>query len=74
MLSGAVGSVGVVVVDVVGDESFELALVPGDGAVEQFAAYRWGYVPFDTHPDDYGYHDPEAFVGQREAVPNCDIS
>ena len=30
--------VGVVVVDVVGDESFELVLVPDEGAVEEFAA------------------------------------
>ena len=27
-------------VDVVDDESLELALVPGDGAVEEFSAYR----------------------------------
>ena len=38
MIEGAVRSVGVVGVDVVGGESFELALVPDDGAVEQFAA------------------------------------
>ena len=31
------GPVGVVVVDVVVDEAFELALVPDDGAVEQLA-------------------------------------
>ncbi len=32
------GAVGVVVVDVVDDESFELVLVPDDGAVEELAA------------------------------------
>ena len=32
------GSVGVVVVDVVDDEVFELALVPDDGAVEEVSA------------------------------------
>ena len=38
LIEGAVRPVGVVVVDVVGDESFELVLVPDDGAVEEFAA------------------------------------
>ena len=33
------GPMVVVVVDVVDDEPFELALVPDDGVVEQFAAY-----------------------------------
>jgi hypothetical protein len=37
-LEGAVWSVGVVVVDVVNDESFELMLVPDDGGVEKLAA------------------------------------
>ena len=32
------GAVGVVVVDVVDDEVFELSLVPDDGAVEELAA------------------------------------
>ena len=38
LIEGAVRPVGVVVVDVVGDEAFELSLVPDDGAVEQLAA------------------------------------
>jgi len=33
-----VGSVSVVVLDVVDDEALELALVPDDGAVEEFSA------------------------------------
>jgi hypothetical protein len=33
-----VGSVSVVVIDVVNDEPFELSLVPDDGAVEELAA------------------------------------
>jgi len=37
-LSELWGPVGVVVLDVVGDESFELRLVPDDRAVEEFAA------------------------------------
>jgi hypothetical protein len=38
LVEGAVWPVGVVVVDVVDDETFELMLVPDDGAVEQLAA------------------------------------
>ena len=38
LMEGAVGTVAVVVVDVVDDEPLELALVPDDGAVEQFSA------------------------------------
>ena len=37
MIEGAVRPVGVVVVDVVDDEAFELRLVPDDGAVEELA-------------------------------------
>lgn len=36
---------------------------------------QWGYIDFGStpsHPNDYGYHDPEAFIGQREAVPICE--
>ena len=40
MVEGLVGSVGVVVIDVAGDESLELVLVPDDGAVEELAADR----------------------------------
>jgi hypothetical protein len=40
LVEGAVWPVGVVVVDVVDDEAFELMLVPDDGAVEEFAAQR----------------------------------
>ena len=40
LFEGAVGSVLVVVRDVVGDEAFELLAVPDDGAVEEFAADR----------------------------------
>jgi hypothetical protein len=38
LVEGAVRSVSVVVVDVVGDEAFELVLVPDDGPVQEFAA------------------------------------
>jgi hypothetical protein len=38
LAEGSVGPVGVVVVDVVDDEAFELTLVPDDGAVEELAA------------------------------------
>jgi hypothetical protein len=38
LVEGAVWPVGVVVVDVVDDEAFELMLVPDDGAVEELAA------------------------------------
>jgi hypothetical protein len=40
LLEGTVRPMGGVVPDVVDDEPFELGLVPGDGAVEEFAAYR----------------------------------
>ena len=39
LVEGAVGPVLVVVVDVLGDQSFELSAVPDDGAVEELAAY-----------------------------------
>ncbi len=39
LVKGAMGPVFVVVLDVVDDEPFELAVVPDDGAVEEFAAY-----------------------------------
>ena len=38
LVEGAVGSVFVVVGDVVGDDAFELPAVPDEAAVEQFAA------------------------------------
>ena len=38
LIERAVGPVGVVVVDVVGDEVFELALVPDDGAVKKLSS------------------------------------
>lgn len=38
LVEGTVRSVGVVVGDVVGDEAFELSLVPNDGAVEELAS------------------------------------
>jgi hypothetical protein len=39
LIESTVGPVGVVVVDVVHDESFELVLVPDDGAVEELASH-----------------------------------
>lgn len=38
LVEGAVGAVGVVVVDVVGEEAAELAFVPDEGAVEELVA------------------------------------
>ncbi len=38
LVEGSVGAVGVVVVEVVDDESVELALVPDEGAVDELAA------------------------------------
>ena len=46
MVEGTVWPVGVVVVDVVGDESFELALVPDDGAIKKWLyAAKLGWRP-----------------------------
>ena len=39
LAEAAVGSVGVVVLDVLGEELFELSAVPDEGAVAEFAAY-----------------------------------
>ena len=68
------GPVGVVVVDVVGDESFELALVPDDGAVEELAAQgadpAFGERVRDRRPDR-GLEDLEAF-GAEDLVEGVD--
>ena len=61
------GAVGVVVVEVVDDESMELALVPDDGAVEELAAqgadptFREGVGHWCAHG---GLEDPETFGGE----------
>ena len=41
LVESAVGAVGDVVIDVVGDQALELLLVPDDGPVEEFSAYRF---------------------------------
>ena len=62
-----VGAVGVVVVEVVGDEAVELSLVPVEGAVEELAAQ--GADP--TFGEGVGHwcalgglEDPETFGGE----------
>jgi len=69
-----VRSVGVVVVDVVGDESFELSLVPDDGAVGQFATQSsdpaLGERVGDRRPGR-GFEDLEAF-GSEYLVEGVD--
>ena len=55
MAEGAVGPVPVVMRDVVGDEAFELASVPDEGAVEEFSSQRadppFGERVRDRRPD-----------------------
>ena len=56
--------VSVVVVDVVGDESFELSLVPDDGAVEQLSAQSPDPALGERVPhrrSDWGFESLEAF-------------
>ncbi len=74
LVERAVRSVVVVVVDVVVDEPLELVLVPDDGAVEEFAAYRYdpafgvgvGHRRADRTPEDL-----EAF-GAEDLVESVD--
>ena len=74
LIEGAVGPVGVVVVDVVGDEAFELVLVPDDGAVEEFASQgpdpAFGERVGDGRSDG-GLEDLEAF-GAEDLVEAVD--
>ena len=66
--------VGVVVVDVVGDDPFELSLVPDDGAIEQLASQgpdpAFGERVGDRRPDR-GREDLEAF-GSEDLVEGVD--
>lgn len=64
------GSVSVVVVDVVGDELFELLLVPDNGSVKELAAQ--GPDPaFGERVRDWGFEDVEAF-GSEDLVEGVD--
>ena len=64
LIERAVRPVSVVMVDVVGDEAFELLLVPDDGAVEHLAAQRpnpaFGERVGDRRAD-WGLQDLEPF-------------
>ena len=67
-------SVGVVVVDVVGDEAFELVPVPDDGAVKQFAAQSSdpAFSKAVCHwRSDWGLEDLESF-GSEDLVEGVD--
>ena len=65
------GPVGVVVVDVVGDEVFELALVPDDGAVKKLSAQGAdpAFGERVGHWDaNRGAQDLETLVGSEDLV------
>ena len=68
------GPVCVVVVDVVGDEAFELSLVPDDGAIEKLAPQgpdpAFGEGVRDRR-SDRGLEDLEAF-GSKDLVEGVD--
>ncbi len=74
LVGGAVGSVAVVVLDVVDDEKLQLVLVPDDGAVEELGADRSD--PLSSEPvghgrADGGLEDLEAF-GSEDLVEGVD--
>ena len=74
LIEGAVWPVGVVMVDVVGDEAFELSLVPDDGAVEELAAQRPNPAFGECVGDrcvDWGLQDLEPF-GSEDVVESVD--
>jgi len=74
LIEGAVWSVGVVVVDVVGDESFELTLVPDDGAVEGLSPKGPDSALGECvryRRSDWGLHDLGAF-GSEDLVEGVD--
>ena len=68
------GSVGVVVLDVVDDQAFELLLVPDDGAVEELSSDR-SDPAFGERVGDWGadgcLEDLEAF-GSEDLVEGVD--
>ncbi len=67
-------SVGVVVIDVVDEELFELVLVPDDGSVEEFAAQGSDPSFGDGVGDgcqDWGFEDLEDF-GSEDLVECVD--